>query len=52
MGRDEVREHLIAAGASIPATSSRDHLLTEPLPAGSGPPLSEVVLRRRSEERW
>ena len=52
MDRNELRERLIAAGELIPAAGSRDELLIEPLPARSGPPLSEVVIRRRAEERW
>ena len=44
MDRDEPRERLIAAGELLPAVGNRDDLLIEPL--------SDVVIRRRAEERW
>jgi hypothetical protein len=50
--RDEgLRERLIVAGRLIPAAGSPDGVPVEPLPAVPGPPLSEVLLRMREEER-
>jgi prevent-host-death family protein len=45
-------QDLIDAGKVIPAEDPGDILDLQPIPAGDGPTLSEILQQLRDEERW
>ena len=50
---EETWQDLIDAGVVIPpAHPGRDITEIEPLPAGDGPTLSEILRRMRDDDRW